>query len=214
MQCAQFEQLLEQESDESLPEAAALHLENCSDCCLLWDDIQAIRRAGRELGAEEPTPALHLWPALRARLESEGLVRDVKPAGWFRWTPRLAFVGASMAALFVAISLVSYERDRATVPVPVTQDSAFSPAPLVAGVASALDGDVKRVMASLPEGNLALTESFQQNLGIVDNLIAMCERSVRELPDDPVVRKYLYGAYQQKAVLLAAAMDRSTLEDR
>jgi hypothetical protein len=35
---------------------------------------------------------------------------------------------------------------------------------------------------------------------------------VREQPDDPMARDYLYGAYQQKAVLLAAATDRSALE--
>jgi hypothetical protein len=51
-------------------------------------------------------------------------------------------------------------------------------------------------------------------LGIVDNLIAVCEKSMREQPDNPVVRQYLYGAYQQKAVLLATAIDRSTLEVR
>jgi hypothetical protein len=69
-------------------------------------------------------------------------------------------------------------------------------------------------MASFGEQDLGLADSFRHNLGIVDNLIAVCERSAREQPDDPVVREYLYGAYEQKAVLLAAAMDRSTLEDR
>ena len=49
---------------------------------------------------------------------------------------------------------------------------------------------------------------------MVDNLIVLCEKSVRENPDNPMAREYLYGAYQQKASLLAAAMDRSTLENR
>ena len=78
-----------------------------------------------------------------------------------------------------------------------------------------LDGNLKRVMESLPQRDVALADSFQHNLGIVDNLIAVCEKSVKEQPDDPVARDYLYGAYQQKAVLLAVAMDRSTMvEDR
>ena len=29
-----------------------------------------------------------------------------------------------------------------------------------------------------------------------------------------MAREYLYGAYQQKATLLAAAIDRSTMENR
>ena len=40
------------------------------------------------------------------------------------------------------------------------------------------------------------------------------EKSVREQPSDPLAREYLYGAYQQKAVLLATALDRSTLEEK
>jgi hypothetical protein len=42
----------------------------------------------------------------------------------------------------------------------------------------------------------------------------LCEQSVRDNPDNPIAREYLYGAYQQKATLLAAAIDRSTMENR
>ncbi len=77
-----------------------------------------------------------------------------------------------------------------------------------------LDGDMERVMASLPGQNASLAMSLEENLGIVDHLIAACEKSMREQPDNPAVRQYLYGAYQQKAVLLATAIDRTTLEDR
>jgi hypothetical protein len=83
-----------------------------------------------------------------------------------------------------------------------------------AGLGSTLDGNFKQVMASLPARDVALADSFQHNLGIVNDLIAVCEKSVREQPDNDMAREYLYGAYQQKAVLLATAMDRSTLEDR
>jgi hypothetical protein len=88
------------------------------------------------------------------------------------------------------------------------------PLATVADLNQTLNGDLERVLASLPERDSSLTTSLQQNLGIVDNLIAVCEKSMREQPDNPVVRQYLYGAYQQKAVLLATAIDRSTLEVR
>ena len=55
----------------------------------------------------------------------------------------------------------------------------------------------------------AVTASFRRNLGIVDNFIAMCEKSVREEPDNEMAREYLYGAYEQKAELLATATSRS-----
>ncbi|HEX3377486.1 MAG TPA: hypothetical protein VHS29_11540, partial [Candidatus Acidoferrales bacterium] len=55
----------------------------------------------------------------------------------------------------------------------------------------------------------AVTDSIRRNLQIVDNFIAMCEKDVHEQPDNQIAREYLYGAYQQKAELLATAMNRS-----
>lgn len=218
MECTQFEQILEQEPDGSCPAEAAAHLDVCSNCHLLWDDLATIRKAGQELGAEEPEVPAQLWVALRAQLESEGLVRDSAASGWFGnwfgWTPRLVLAGAYVTVLLAAIALVNYRNDGTARGVPVVETAGISAAPLMAGIGNTLDGSSKRVMASFAEGNLDLTESFRRNLGIVDNLIALCERSAREQPDDPMVREYLYGAYQQKAVLLATAVDRSTLEER
>jgi hypothetical protein len=218
MECIQFEQILEQEPDGSWPAAATAHLEACPDCHLLWEDLQAIRTAGQELGAEELEAPAHLWVAIRVQLESEGLVRDAGTrgwlAGWFDWTPRLVLAGAYMAVLFAAVVLVSYRNDGTPGAIPVVDRSGISATPLAGGIRSTLDGNSKSVMASFSESNLDLTDSFRRNLGIVDDLIALCERSAREQPDDPMVREYLYGAYQQKAVLLATAMDRSTLEGR
>jgi hypothetical protein len=56
----------------------------------------------------------------------------------------------------------------------------------------------------------AVTASLRRNLSVVDNFIAMCEKSVREQPENEVAREYLYGAYQQKAELLATVTNRST----
>jgi len=89
---------------------------------------------------------------------------------------------------------------------------AAAPKVEISELGKTLDGDLKRVLDSFPEGRALLASSFRENLGIVDNLIAVCEKSVREQPDDPMAREYLYGAYEQKAVLLATATDRSALE--
>ena len=53
-----------------------------------------------------------------------------------------------------------------------------------------------------------VTASLNQNLAIVDNMIAMCEKSVREAPQDEMTRDFLYQAYQQKADLLATMTER------
>ena len=53
-----------------------------------------------------------------------------------------------------------------------------------------------------------MTASLHDNLAIVDNYIALCEKSVREEPENEVARDYLYDAYEQKADLLAQMTER------
>ena len=224
MQCPEFESILEQEADGSLPPAAASHLEGCPGCRLLWEDLEAIRQVGAALGAEELPPE-RLWESLRAQLVTEGLVHSAEKPADFHWLlrwfgPRLALAGAYAGVLLVAVGFASYTRLGGYSPVAAVVATAGAPnwkppaATFENGLAHTLDGNFKQVMASLSQQDVALTNSFQHNLSIVDDLIAVCEKSVRELPDDPVARDYLYGAYEQKAELLATAMDRSTMEDR
>jgi hypothetical protein len=218
--CVQFEQALEQQSDDQLSAFAVAHLQDCVHCSLLWSDLESIRTAAQEWGAEDPEPPARVWTALRAQLKAEGLIREpaaAKPgwlAGWLSGGPRLAMAGAYLSLLLVGVVLVRTD-------LPIFVASRGAQVALLSDANSAeadlgqtLDSDMKRVMASLPEHNAPLATSLQQNLGIVDNMIALCEKSVREQPSDPIAREYLYGAYQQKAVLLATAMDRSTLEEK
>ena len=218
IQCAQFERILEEQPDGPLSAGAAEHLEGCIDCRVLWSDMGAIRAAGLEWGKEEVEPPEYLWSSLRRQLESEGLIRE-RPtqrdwfSAWFGVAPRWTLAGASVALLLIGAILAGYQvserRSAAVLPV---RFSAATPKLVAADIGKTLEGDMKRVFDSLPEGNPELASSLRENLGIVDNLIADCEKSVREQPDDPMARDYLYGAYQQKAVLLAAATDRSALE--
>jgi hypothetical protein len=219
-QCTQFERMLEEQPDGPLSAAAAVHLRGCSDCRVLWDDIEAIRKAGVEWGSQEVEPPEYLWTVLRRQLESEGLIRERRVgrswfAAWFGAAPRWALASASISLLLIAGMLAGYQENdpgAATVLPARLSISAARPQLVASDLGKALDGDLKRVFDALPEGNSVMTSSLRENLGIVDNLIADCEKSVREEPDDPMARDYLYGAYEQKAVLLATAMDRSALE--
>lgn len=226
MHCNDFADLLEREPDGPLPGPAAAHLGSCSNCRLLLEDLERIRAAGLEWGAGEPAPPERLWLALRGQLEAEGLIRPPAPArpitGWlgqrFAWAMRPALVGVSFSLLLMATALLNLQvaPTAGVAGRGVTELSSLSAAATPGEeIDRALDGDMRRVMASLPRHRSSLETAFQQNLNIVDNLIAVCEKSVREQPNNPVAREYLYGAYQQKAVLLSAAMDRTTtLEGR
>ena len=71
-----------------------------------------------------------------------------------------------------------------------------------------LDSVEQNTVASFPNYNPVVTASLHQNLAIVDNYIALCEKSVREEPENEMARDYLYGAYEQKADLLAQMAER------
>jgi hypothetical protein len=216
MQCIDFEQVIESQPDGPLSASAAAHRDACGACRGLWSDLDAIRSASRELGTDTPEPPARIWTALRAQLAAEGLIREPQPAagwfaGWFGTPRRLGLTGAYAAFLLAAAGLAGYTGS--SQPAMATGSVSDEEASVAPELGRTLDGDLNRVIESLPNRDPALAASLRKNMGIVDNFIAVCEKSVREQPDNPVARDYLYGAYQQKAVLLATATDL-TLEDR
>jgi len=221
MQCEQFEQILEQQDSGALPELALAHLETCEPCRALCADFSAIHDAAVELGAEEIAPPERVWVSLRNQLEAEGLIREpgalmpstssAKP-GWWSTFQRPAFAGAFLGLALAAGSTIGYWSNFA----PTTVDSRIE-SPTVASSVPAADNVFKEevlmvgddAVADLQRQDTAVTNSIRRNLRIVDNLIALCEKSVREQPDNEMAKEYLYGAYQQKAELLATATNRS-----
>jgi hypothetical protein len=162
-----------------------------------------------------------VWLSLRNQLEAQGLIydspaiaRSASPAnpGWWTVFQRPAVAGAFLGLVLAAASTVSYWSNFAqtavhsqlalqqeTSPVPAA-DSVFKEEVLTVGNDS---------IPGLQRQDTAVTASIRRNLQIVDNFIAICEKSVREQPDNQMAREYLYGAYQQKAELLAAATNHS-----
>jgi hypothetical protein len=224
MQCERFQDMLAEQLDAPLPVEATAHLEACPQCRLLREDLQAIAVAAHEWGADEPAPPARVWIAIEARLQAEGLI--VQPnlpaparqgwlSGWWNFAARLELAGAYVLLLLVAAGLAGYQvmpiADTESIDRPASTVQMYRPA--LDGLGPTLDGNMQRAVASLsPDYGDSLALSLQQNLQIVDNLIAVCEKKVRENPGDSLAREYLYGAYQQKADLLAVAMDRSALE--
>jgi hypothetical protein len=221
MQCEQFEQILEQQDSGALPELALAHLESCEPCRALCADFSAIHDAAVELGAEELAPPERVWISLRNQLEAEGLIREpgatvpstsaAKP-GWWTVFQRPAVAGAFLGLALAAGSTIGYLSNFAQ----TTVDSRIE-SPTVASSVPAAESVFKEevltvgddAVADLQREDTAVTNSIRRNLRIVDNLIALCEKSVREQPDNEMAKEYLYGAYQQKAELLATATNRS-----
>jgi hypothetical protein len=218
MQCEQFERILEREEDGGLPQAALAHLEGCEACRALATDFTAIHDLAMELGAEGIVPPERVWISLRNQLAADGIIREPQAApprpvaGWWTALQGPALAGAFLSLILAGAVTVSYRwgSPQSAAPPQLAMAEAPSSVPTADSV---FKEEVLTVgsdeFSGLPRRDSAVTDSIRRNLQIVDNFIAMCEKSVREQPDNQLAREYLYGAYQQKAELLATAMNRS-----
>jgi len=201
--CNTFFNQLEQWMEGESPADAQAHLRGCPRCRALVEDLESIHQTALSLEDVDIAPPDRIWIALRSQLEQEGLIHEERRGwaqaleGWFGGVfsavPRPALAGAYMVALIavgIALAGPGYRRFNGT-QVP-TQ-------PLTAQLNTAEQDAISSMMNSDP----VVTASLQKNLAIVDNYIALCEKSVQEEPENEIARDYLYGAYQQKADLLA-----------
>jgi hypothetical protein len=218
--CKDFQGRFEPSDDsariDSQPDLSVqAHLRNCPSCRTFIEDLGKIRAAGALLTASDPEPPARIWFSLRAELEKEGLIRDTPSkspskswlgelfSGKFS-LPRPVLAGGYLAALLaIAFGLSGPINSRINRQrwLDGTQSSTE---PLSAQLMSA----EKASFSSLPASETPVTASLHQNLEIVDNYISLCEKSVREEPENELAREYLYEAYQQKADLLAQLNER------
>ncbi len=217
MQCHEFEKFLEQWEAHQLPGDAAAHLSDCRQCRTLVEDLKTIKAATRELAVEELAPPERVWLSLRAQLEAEGLIRAAEPSGrssrwfggWLSLVPGPALAGVYLSLLLAAAVLIG---TRGHFWQTSTTPSGIAPTAFAA-LNSQLNTVERRTVSALHQRDPAVNASLRQNLNVVDNLIGLCEKSVREEPQSELAREYLYGAYQQKAELLAMMMDRDGTGD-
>lgn len=210
MECHEVDRCFELGMDGELPSGAVEHLTECPRCQAVVSDLEAIRTAGQQLAAPELSPPERIWVSLRVQLESEGLIRISRTnraaegaERWWGMLRRPAMAGVVTSLLVVVIVLVGYFRHRwRDQPSPESETAS-----VVGFLQKDLTAAADRTVSAMRTHDPAINASFRQNLRTVDDLIVLCEKSVRENPQSELGREYLYGAYQQKAYLLAVAAD-------
>jgi len=220
MQCRDVEFVVEQEGLAPLPEAACAHLATCSHCQGFVADFAAIVSAANELPQEVEPPA-HIWVSLQNQLELEGIIKPATiPAPEESWWQRfgelfrsrgLATAAAGLA--IIAAGAVQWQKspDRST----LGQASQKASTPdwqiefkQTASVLNGQEVDLRNMQLASTAPTAPVDDSYRQSLQQVDEFIADCERRVNAAPQDDLAREYLSNAYQQKAELLSAMMDR------
>jgi hypothetical protein len=225
MQCKDIELVLEQEGLEPLPEDARAHLTECRNCRNYIADLTSLVDAAKKLPSEI-TPPDRVWIALRAQLEAEGIIRtpaEIVPAESASWWPSLsAFFRNRVAAtamvgiLIAAAAVFQIRSDRVTPALEVKKSletpSAHAleevPSGEFAGTAQALNDQEPVATGMILASTSPVDASLRDNLKKVNEFIADCERHLKEQPQDELTREYVSAAYQQKAELLSAMIER------
>jgi hypothetical protein len=217
--CEQFLNQLDAWIEGERNKDTQTHLRNCASCREVADELKSITVAARAIGSEELEPPPYLWNSIRAQLAQEGLIREgnvpekqlAKPGiavggwrGWFGSLSRPALAGAYLAALFAIAVVLSGPISRRVNDyrwIQGTQESTHL-------LSVQLDSVEQTTLARLTSSNPVVTAALHKNMAIVDNYIALCEKSVQEEPESEIARDYLYQAYEQKADLLARLNDQ------
>ncbi|HEV2196599.1 MAG TPA: hypothetical protein VGR55_13525 [Candidatus Acidoferrum sp.] len=207
MQCRDVEEVLEQQGLAPLPETVRGHVAGCRECQGYIADLETIVSAAQELPAEVEPPS-RVWVALRTRLELEGVIKKpvtaapaTEPVSWWSGFGQL-FRGRALATLTVGAVLAA----AAVLQLLQTPEHSFLPGiEAVAKQVNQQEVDLRNMHLA---GGSPVDTALEQNLQEIDSFIADCERHLKEAPQDELAREYLADAYQQKAELLAAMMDR------
>ncbi len=215
MSCKDFHLELDKWMDGERPAISRAHLKSCAACTALVADLNAIQSEAQTWDALPSEPPESIWTSLRVQLENEGIIKDATveaqhaaASGWwsslFAKFPRPVLAGAYLAALVaLAFSMSGTPTHRGKEAVWINGSQIVS-SPLSAQLDSA-------ELAQMRQPNNAVSASLHQNLAIVDNYIALCEKSVREEPDNEAARDFLYDAYRQKADLLTQMSERGEI---
>ena len=218
MQCRDVETVLEQEGLAPLSQAVNSHLAECRECRDYIADLTSIVDVARKM-PREIAPPERVWTALRAQLELEGIIKEpvfapsMDRASWWQGfgdlfrSRALATATVGLLILFAAVLQLRNDND-AALNAPLSIQPSIMASESFAATRSVLDDQEPVARGMILASTAPVDASLRDNLQQVDDFIADCERRVKEEPQDDLAREYLSGAYQQKAELLAAMMDR------
>lgn len=233
MQCRDVESILENEGLSPLPEGARAHAAACSACSNLIADFSAILSVAEQLPAEVEPPT-RVWVALRNQLEAEGIIRTIpeevavaQPSWWESLSRILSGRALATAAVGLVIIVGAYvqivreprpytgrgdgspQMDAKTVE---SSLSPYRPDEPLGPTGQSLHQDAQNIPmvqnAGLSNRQDLVDASLRQNLASLNLFIEDCRRRLKEDPNDELAREYLSVAYQQKAELLSAMLDR------
>ena len=215
MLCKELEAVVEQEGLAPLPKEVNTHLAQCRECRNYIADLTSIVDVARKMPSEIAPPD-RIWISLRAQLEREGIIREplLVPAServsWWQGFNELfrsrALATAAVGLLIIAAGFLQLRTDNGSgANAHALQATASGP---FAATRIVLNEQEPLARGVIVASSSPVDTSLRENLQTVDDFISDCERRLNDVPQDDLAREYLSNAYQQKAELLSAMMDR------
>ena len=210
MNCVEFERVLPDYLEGGHTAEQQAHLNSCSACAGLLEDLSLISSAARSLqDSGEPSPAG--WNALEVQLRREGLIHDREMRRAVRSSlaeffsrRRTAWLVPVAAVLVIAASLKLYRPAGVGDTNPVARTTA--PAPAVPAAVSSEDQQLLNTVASRFPSQQA---KYRKNLEEANSYIRDAEQSIRNGPNDVYSQQLLINAYEQKQMLYDLAVNRT-----
>jgi len=214
MLCKDVEQIIEQQGFSPLSEDARGHVASCASCSTLIADFERIVAAANEFPSEVEPPS-RVWVALRAQLEAEKIIREPQIAApsasapWWQGFGQMIrgrmLATAAVALLVIAAGYFQVKRQPRVQELPTVVVEPFAQTGATLDQEELDLGPMQN--ASLSSGSTA-DNSLRENLATLNAFIKECRKRLQEDPHDQLARDYLSAAYQQKAEILAAMMER------
>src|SRR5882757_3492513 len=214
MQCKDVAEIIEQQGFSPLPESARGHVTGCASCSSLVADFELIAATASQLSSEVEPPS-RVWVALRAQLEAEKIIREPQIAApsvsapWWQGFGQMVrgrmLATAAVALLVITASYFQVKRQPRVQELPTVVVEPFAQTGATLDQEELDLGPMQN--ASLSSGSTA-DNSLRENLATLNAFIKECRKRLQENPHDQLARDYLSAAYQQKAEILAAMMER------
>ncbi len=207
--CLVFEAGLADYLEGEIRPEVVRHSRECEYCAVILADLELVTTESRSSGAEvgAPGPSPRVWANIRATLESEGYFRDRR--GWWErfsspWSHApspFPLVGLAVVLLTAALFLV-YPLGRTNIPPRYT--------PTIAGQQELQQAVVQLEQAYRERAasfEPAVKQSYEKGLESLDASIEQAQSSLDAQPENDLAREYLLTAYEQKADVLASALE-------
>jgi hypothetical protein len=214
--CGRFQAELQAYLEGEDASFVSAHAAGCVSCRGVVEELEALRRAARELPLAEPSPLL--WANIRAQLAAAGMFAEkVGFWDWFRQfdllrrpIPVMAFACLLLLGCCLAVPRSYPERETGAT-LAVSPGRTVLRSMSLIGDSAALEPLVRELEETFRarEGSFApdLKATYDSSLQSLDASIRECSDSLRREPDNSLAHEYLLAAYSQKAEVLSSALE-------